>query len=815
MKFTLSWLNQFISTEGQTSAQLADKLTMLGLEVDSVEELFVELEQITTARITEVSKHPDADKLTVCAVDTGDEIVQVVCGAPNTRVGMLTAIAKPGVRLPDGTKIKKAKVRGVVSSGMLCSAKELGLNNDHSGILDLNDQLACGVPLAEALGLRDTVIEVDLTPNRPDCASVRGIAREVGSFTDGALGPLVANVTPLTGKDIGYEVVIEAPDLCPRYTARKLTRVTIGPSPLWMQQRLTAVGMRPINNIVDITNYVMLESGQPLHAFDFTTLKGGKIIVRRPTANETTLTTLDGSQRQLDSEMLLICDAERPIAVAGVMGGLETEITGQTTTILLESACFNPLSIRRTARKLGIPSEASYRFERGVDPNLADSALERAVELMVEYAGAQADVDGIDVYPGKKEPLQLQLRIDKVCTLLGLTLGPDEVARFLRSIEFVVTPLNEKVLNVLVPSFRVDIEREIDLIEEVARLVGYNEIPTSQPSIRMVYPQRDELRTLRQEAARILTAQGFFEAINYSFVADNHLNLCGLAEDDPRRRVTRLLNPLSEEQAIMRSMLLPGMLENIRRNINFQQPDIRLFEIGKVFLQAATDSLPEERLQLCAVISGHRYPEAEPLYYSEQEADFFDIKGAVANLLGVLRVTGTDNVPLFQHDPAATPPYCDPTCTALVMNGDTKVGTLGAVHPATLKGFGIKQQVYYFEIDLQHLNAMDRKVKKFTTLPKYPSVKRDISLVVPDSVPAGELLQAIQRQQQKYLESADIFDVYRGKPIQAGYKSVALAVTYRSTTATLDDQSVDKVHEKIVNSLMEDFKARYRQGSEE
>ena len=815
MKFTLSWLNQFISTEGFTSAQLADNLTMLGLEVDSVEELFVELEQITTARIKEVNKHPDADKLTVCSVDTGTEIVQVVCGAPNVRAGMLTAIAKPGISLPDGTKIKKAKVRGVASSGMLCSGRELGLSNDHNGILDLNDQLATGISLAEALALRDTVIEVDLTPNRPDCASVRGIAREVSSFTGGTLRPLVTKVTPLTGQNLDYEVIIQAPDLCPRYTARKLTNITISPSPLWMQQRLTAVGMRPINNIVDITNYVMLESGQPLHAFDFTTLKGQKIVVRRPAANESTITTLDGNQRQLDKEMLLICDAERPIAVAGIMGGAETEITNTTTTILLESACFNPLSIRRTARKLGIPSEASYRFERGVDPNLADKALERAVDLMVEYAGAKADRDGVDVYPGEKPPLELQIRIDRVCTLLGLTLSREEVTRYLESIEFAVTLINEKTLQVVVPSFRIDIEREIDLIEEVARLVGYNKIPTSQPSIRMDYPKRDELRVVRQEAAQILTAQGFFEAINYSFVAENHSDFCRLPQDDHRRRVVRLLNPLSEEQSVMRSMLLPAMLENIRHNINFQRPDIRLFEIGKVFQQLSPDTLPEERLQLCAVISGHRYPEAEPLHYSTQLADFFDIKGVAVNLLQVLRVAATEDIPLFQQIPTLVPPYCDPTCAAVIMNGDKIIGAVGTIHPETLKAFGIKQQVYFFEIDLQLLASLGTKAKKFKALPKYPSVKRDISLVVPDNIPAGELLRAIQTRHHKYLESADIFDVYRGKPIQAGYKSVALSVTYRSATTTLDDQSVDNVHEKIVNSLMADFNARYREGSEE
>ena len=814
MKFTLSWLNQFISTEGYTAAQISDSLTMLGLEMDSVEELFVDLAPIVVARVTEVSKHPDADKLTVCSVDNGEEVVQVVCGAPNVRAGMWTAIAKPGVKLPDGTKIKKSKVRGVVSAGMLCSARELGLNNDHSGILDLEEQPAAGLPLIDALGLRDTVIEVDLTPNRPDCASVRGIAREVSSFVGGVVKPLVDRITPLTGREVGYEVVIRDPELCPRYTARKLSNVVIGPSPMWMQQQLTAVGMRPINNIVDITNYVMLESGQPLHAFDFTTLKGGKIIVRRPENGETSIATLDGSQRQLDPDMLLICDAERPIAVAGVMGGLETEIADSTTTILIESACFNPVSIRRTARKLGIPSEASYRFERGVDPNLADSALERAVNLMALYAGATADPDGVDVYPGNKTAVKLQLRIGKVCSLLGMTLSRDQVAGFLESIEFHVVAIDEATLEVTVPSFRVDIEREIDLIEEVARLVGYNEIPTSLPTLRMDYPKRDELRELRQEAARILLAQGFFEAINYSFVAESHLNLCRLSADDSRRRVTRLLNPLSEEQGVMRSMLLPGLLENVRRNINFQRPDVRLFETGKTFLQEQEGALPEEQMYLCAVLTGLRFPEGESLYYSGLESDFLDVKGVAVNLLQTLRRTAVSGESLFQVKPELVQPYCDPACSVVIMTDDTVVGSLGAVHPETLKGFGVKQPVYFVEINLHKLLTLDKKAKQFVALPKYPSVKRDISLVVPDAVPAGNLLQAVRSQSHKHLESVEIFDVYRGKPIREGCKSVALSLTYRSATSTLDDQSVDKVHEKIVKSLMADFNARYREGSE-
>lgn len=813
MKFTRSWLNQFTSTQGLPSSEIADKLTMLGLEVDSIEELFEELEQITTARITDIHKHPDADKLTICTVDTGDQSIQVVCGAPNVRVGMLTALAQPGTKLPDGTKIKKAKVRGVVSFGMLCSAQELQINNDHSGILDLDETIATGIPLTEALGIRDTVIEVDLTPNRPDCASVRGIAREVCGFTGNRLLPLTNNVTRLTGENINYSVIIQNPELCPRYTARKLSHVTIGPSPVWMQQRLAAVGMRPINNIVDITNYVMLESGQPLHAFDFDTLIAGKIIVRKPKEHERELITLDGNVRQLESDMLLICDDSRPIAVAGVMGGLETEITEKTTTILLESACFDPVSIRRTARKLGIPSEASYRFERGVDPNLAISALERAVNLIVEITGAYAETDGIDVYPGEKPPLQLILRTERVNSSLGLALTSDEIAQYLQRIEFTVTSIHENVLHVTVPSFRIDIEREIDLIEEVARLVGYDNIPTTLPSIRMDYPQRDELRSLRQEVVQILTAQGFFEAINYSFVAENHLEHCRLADSDPRRKVTRLLNPLSEEQAIMRSMLLPGVLENVKRNINFQQQDIRLFEVGKVFLQPNQGSLPDEHVQLCVVVSGHRYPDAAPLYYANLQADFFVIKGVAVNLFKVL---GLDDASLIVPQPFSVQPYCDPVCSAAVMINDNEmIGSLGAVHPETLRRFGIKQQVYYFEVDLQRLLTLDRKVKRFTSLPKFPAVKRDISLTVPDSIPAHDLLKSIQIDKQKYLESADIFDVYRGKPIPTGCKSVALTLTYRSTVATLDDQTVDNIHKKIVNSLMANFNAHYREGSDE
>ncbi|RUM48118.1 MAG: phenylalanine--tRNA ligase subunit beta, partial [Desulfocapsa sp.] len=455
MKFTLSWLKNYVSLDGLTADQLADRLTMLGLEVDAVRKLYEGLEGIVTAKVLSVAPHPNADRLSLCEVEVGDEVIPIVCGAPNVRAGLVTAIARPGVCLPDGHKIKKAKVRGQVSMGMLCSWRELGISEDHSGIMELDSGLDSGLSLAEVLDLDDTMVEVDLTPNRSDCASVIGIAREVAGFTRQKITPPVTEIPELDGSGLDFSVTIEEPELCPRYTARKLTGVVIQPSPWWLQRQLMAVGMRPINNIVDITNFVMLEYGQPLHAFDFQKLGGQSIIVRRPEENEKTFTTLDTVERPLTPDMLMICDAERPVAVAGVMGGLDSEVTDTTTEILLESACFDPVSIRRTARKLNLPSEASYRFERGVDPNGVDYAMERAVRLMCELADAEVVAGGVDEYPGKKELLQLDCRVQRVNEFLGIALSAEETADYLRSIEFEVVDRGAGVLGVTVPSFRV------------------------------------------------------------------------------------------------------------------------------------------------------------------------------------------------------------------------------------------------------------------------------------------------------------------------------------------------------------------------
>jgi phenylalanyl-tRNA synthetase beta chain len=816
MKLTLKWLNEYVPLDGLASDKIADGLTMLGLEVDAVVDMSKGLAGIKIVRIAGVRKHPDADRLTLCDVDTGEEIVQVVCGAPNAREGLVTAFVPPGVQLPNGLKIKKAKVRGQESHGMLSSGKELGISEEHSGILEIDGDVKIGGELIDELGLDDTMVEIDLTPNRPDCASVIGIAREVGGFFGKKLTTPISrdNVPKFDGSNSDVTVEVLEPELCPRYTARRLTGATVKPSPKWMQQRLLAVGMRPINNIVDITNYVMLETGQPLHAFDYNKISGGKIIVRCPSADEKTFLTLDGSERTLDPSMLMICDADRPVAVAGVMGGFDSEVSSETSEILLESACFNPISIRKTARKLSIPSEASYRFERGVDPIGAGIAMERAVQLLVEHAGAVVEEGGVDVYPGEKQELVLSLRVQKVCDLLGIDISADEISTYLKSIDFDVHPEAEGVLMVNVPSFRVDIEREVDLVEEIARLVGYNEIPTTMPRLTMDYPQRDRLRTMRNQMAGIMISRGFSEAINYSFTTENHMDLLGISADDERRKFTKLLNPLTEDQSVMRTMLLPGLLDNIRHNINHQKLDVSFFEIGKVFIQQAENVQPHEPTMFCAVMSGQRYPGSIPLYFSDNQADVYDLKGVAQTLFDTLALTGNDGDISFRINEDDHQPYCDSSFNMQIMDGSLQIGTLGKVNVKALKGFGIKQDVYYLEMDLLALSEMKTVDKAFKQLPRYPSVKRDIALLVPEYVAAGELLQTVRDLNVNNVENVELFDIYKGKPIDKGMKSVALSVTYRSSEQTLDDETVDIFHDKIVNTLMTRFDGRYREGEE-
>jgi len=709
--------------------------------------------------------------------------------------------------LPGGFVIKPAKIRGEESFGMLCSAKELGITEEQTGIMELAADLQPGQPISQALGLVDTMIEVDLTPNRPDCASVLGIAREVGGIVGKRINPPVVNPPELTGENLPFSVEVESADDCPRYAARLVKNVKIGPSPWWLQQRLLAVGMRPISNIVDITNFVMLEYGQPLHAFDFKKLSGGKIVVRRARSGEI-LSTLDGTEHQLDTEMLMICDAERPVAVAGIMGGANSEVDAQTTDILLESACFAAIVIRRTGGRLNMSTEASYRFERGVDPQGVPKAMERAVQLITALAGGELVAGGVDFKDGVVAPAPITLRGKRTRSLLGMDLPLDRIGAALSSIEIDVEKIDEDTLRVTPPSFRVDLEREIDLIEEVARIVGYNLLPTTLPMVPMTFSEQDGLRELRKKVAEILTALGFYEAINYSFVAPQHHDLLGLAADDARRQSVHLLNPLAEDQSVLRTTLLPGLLENLRRNINHQSHDVRLFEVGKVFHPQGSGQ-PEEPFRLAAVVSGRRNPGAPVLHVGETQTDIFDVKGVVFQILDRLRLDQavTCQVAVAGQEPS----FAEPGTVLAVMGEEKILGWCGAFNQKTLKGFGVKQQAFFVDLDLAALTGFSSQAKTFAPLPKFPFVKWDMALIVPEGVAAGEMLSAIHGCEEKLIEKAEIFDIFQGKNIAAGKKSIAITITYRAIDRTLDDETVGKIHQKIIEMMISRFNGQLRE----
>ncbi len=804
MKFTVNWLKEYIDFD-LSNAELADRLTMAGLEVDSVEPLGGGLDGIRVVQIRKVVPHPDADRLSLCDVDDGEGIRRVVCGAPNAREGMLTALAVPGTEMPGGFKIKPAKIRGEASDGMLCSASELGISEDKGGIMDLPPEVSPGQPLVEALSLEDTMIEVDLTPNRPDCASVIGTAREVGGFAGTRLRhPVSDDLPPLTGEGVPFSVDVEDFDACPRYAARMVKGVKIGPSPWWLQRLLMAVGLRPINNVVDITNFVMLEYGQPLHAFDFDKLAGGKIIVRKAADGEKTQ-TLDGTERELDSEMLLICDAERPVAVAGVMGGGNSEVSDTTTDILLESACFNPISIRRTSRQLNLATDSSYRFERGVDPQGSVRALERAIQLIVDLAGGKALPGGVDHKDGLKDIAPLTLRVQKCNDLLGVDLTAEQIADYLGSIEIPSKTTEENVLEVTPPPFRVDLEREVDMFEEVARLVGYNEIPVSLPQVPLSFADQEPARELRKQAAAIMTAQGYYEAINYSFVSERHFDMLGLAEDHRARKTVPLVNPLAEDQSVMRTMLLPGILENVRRNINHQSPDVRMFETGKVFLPTGGEQ-PEEEMRLVAVLSGNRWPGSPVIHFGSEHVDLYDIKACAQNLLSGLRRYDVEMV-----EGVDPPEYVEPGSYMVLDTGDLMVGELGLLSGKCLREFGIKVPVYFLDLSLTHIENIAPTPKAFKSLSRFPSVRWDLALLVKEDVPAGEMAAAIMGCGDEIVEKAEVVDVFRGDSIEAGYKSVAIAVTYRDIEKTLEDEAVQKVHQKIIDIIGNRFGGKLRE----
>ncbi|MBA3015700.1 MAG: phenylalanine--tRNA ligase subunit beta [Proteobacteria bacterium] len=798
MKFTVNWLKQYVDFSF-TPTELAHRLTMLGLEVDAVEALYQNIDQIKVARVLSVAKHPNADKLTLCEVIVGDDRKKIVCGAPNVKAGMLVPVALPGCTMPAGFVIKTSKLRGEVSEGMLCSGTELGIAIDSAGLMELSEECRCGDRLVDALGLLDTMIEVDITPNRADCTSLIGIAREVAGVTGAQLKMPVSSAFPLATNHEAFAVEVSAPEACPRYAARLLKNVTVGPSPWWLKRLLMAVGLRPINNVVDITNFVMLEYGQPLHAFDFSLVHGQKIIVRNAVEGER-MTTLDGVDRSLDADMLLICDGQRPVAIAGVMGGQNSEVSAQTTEILLESACFDAVGIRRTSRALALSTDASYRFERGVDPRGTINALERAAQLIVELCEAELVPGGIDCAANSFVPKQIILRTSRTCAQLGISVDQSEISSLLARIGIESTVAGPDTLQVIAPSFRVDIEREIDLIEEIARLKGYNEIPSTMPVVPMSMSVQDPARSIRQRLATVMVALGAYEAVNYSFTSERYGDLLGLRADDPLRNQVKLINPLADDQGVMRTMLLPGLMENLKHNLNRQNSDIGLFEIGKVFWPVSGQEQPHEGLRLTAVFSGRPGVDSPVLHYGSRLFDVYDLKGIVEIIMNQL---GLSKVQCVAFN---TPPiYVDQAVSLAIVVGDLQVGILGQLKRSTLKSFGIKQDVFFFDIDLDLIFDLEPARPLFKPLSKFPSVSWDLACVVREDVGAGKIAASIMDNNFPLVRRVEIFDVYRGKPIAEGMKSVALSITYHSEEQTLDDGAVGKVH----NAIMEFIRTRF------
>lgn len=801
MKVSLSWLREYVDVTMAPEA-VAEALTMAGLEVDAVEDRFAFLGSVRVARIKAISPHPKADRLKCCTVDTGEGTVSVVCGAPNAAEGMLTAYAMPGTLLPNGAEIQAGVIRGERSEGMLCSEWELGLGPDAGGIMALDPGLGVGTPLNVALALSDPVFEIDLTPNRSDCLSVIGIAREVAALTGAHLRyPEIRLPEAGDSDDARPRVDIEAPDLCTRYAAGLVVDVAIGPSPFWLQDRLLSVGLKPISNVVDVTNFVMLETGQPLHAFDFDHLAEHRIVVRTAAEGEA-FTTLDGKDRILAGDMLMICDGEKPVAVGGVMGGLNSEIEDRTTRVLIESACFNPASVRRTAKRLGLATDASHRFERGVDPEGTVTAMNRAAQLICAVAGGRLVEGFIDNHPRPHVRPRIRMRTEDINRRLGIQLDAETMARLLRAIEFAVEPVDEDAHDVVPPPFRVDVGRWEDLSEEIARLYGYNRIETTLPRVpaagRALHPKR----ALREQVRQRMIGLGFSEAINYSFIHRNAADRLRLPEDDAGRNTVGLLNPLSEEQAVMRTSLIPGLLDTLQRNLSVQNRDLRLFEIGQVFFSTGdVDALPVEGERVAVVVTGAREPKG---WLGKSEPfDFYDIKGVAEALFDAIGLPGAT----FSQMPGARCHVTATGATARVAVGDTEIGTVGLLDPRVRDGFGLRQDVFLFEFDTEPMDRLRDNEITAWPIPKYPAVNRDITMILDDTIEAQRVVDALTASAEPLMEEAYLFDVYAGEPIAEGKKSISLRIVYRSTTQTLEDDAVNALHRKLTDRLLTTFKA--------
>jgi phenylalanyl-tRNA synthetase beta chain len=804
MKVSLKWLRDYVDIK-LVPEELAERLTMAGLEVKDIQAIGGTWENVVIGEVVALNPHPNADRLKLATVDLGTEQATTVCGAPNIELGQRVTFAHIGARLIDPhteetVELKPAKIRGVSSEGMVCSEKELGISDSHEGILVLPPEAPIGAPLGAYLG--DVIFDMDVTPNRPDCLSVIGIAREIAALTGGPLHlPKIDYKETEEAIDSFASVDIAEPDLCPRYCASLISGIKIAPSPGWLQQRLNSCGMRPINNVVDVTNYVMLEYGQPLHAFDYHKLKGRQIIVRRG-GNGENITSLDGTKRALNPYILLIADKEEAVAVAGIMGGLDSEVTDRTDTILLESANFNQAAIRRGCSHLQLQSEASIRFDKGLNSELPLLPLKRATQLLLELAGGKAAKGIIDVYPGKPEPELISLTTQEVKRLSGLQVNIDEILKILKALGFEYQEGNSgSQISVSVPYWRSDVKCSADLVEEVVRIIGYEKIPitrlgSSLPQQKSKLSPSARQSNLKEKLRSVLTGFGFQEILTYSLVS-----LEKLQKLSPKLELKipplKVANPMTREQEYLRTSLRAGLLATLSHNQKFEQSGIRLFEIGKVFLSRGKD-LPEERDMLCAVLGG---PSAELSWQANKEPlDFFDAKGVVESLLNQLRLRTTfdigDDEILF------------PGGGADIIVEDGKVGIVGDVHPRVAQAFELSNTICLIEIDLEKLLTHITGTKEYQPIPRFPSVTRDIALVVDEQVSYRRAEETIQSF--PLVTEVTLFDLYRGKQIAEGKKSFAIRIIYQSPKHTLTDEEVDRTQEQMLSRLRQELGATLR-----
>lgn len=805
MRVSYAWLQEFVEID-RAPEELADTLTMGGLEVGALDDWRGRATNVRVARITAIRPHSKADRLRVCTVDSGAQLHTVVCGADNIALGQVAPLALPGARLPNGMTIEETEIRGEPSEGMLCSSVELDLGRDAEGILILPEQTQIGQSFIDLLELDDVIFEIDLTPNRADCLSILGVAREVAALCQAPFHEPQVRLTD-DGAPISSltSIAIDAPDLCPRYAARIIQDVRIGPSPVWMQVRLHKLGLRPINNIVDATNYVLMERGQPLHAFDLDRLAEQRIVVRRAVAGER-FTTLDGVERRMSGEMLMIADGARNVAVAGVMGGQNSEVSDETRNVLIESAYFTPTSVRRTSKQLGLRTEASHRFERGIDPNVVVKACDRSAQLMADLAGGRIAAGVADVYPSPIMPRPIKLRVARINHVLGTNLRKPAVRRALKALQFDYREEPKRQFTVSAPTYRPDLTREIDLIEEVARLHGFNNIPTSLPLSPLAEHSPPTHRPLECRLREVLVACGLAEAISYSFINPLWIEHLGLDRNAPRGRPVPLSNPLSGEQSVLRTMLLPGLLDSLQRNISRQQTSSKLFEYGTVFIAAAqnqkqSEAQPAEERHLALAICGAR----QALSWTSQRemVNFFDIKGIVEQMASAFQVSSLALEPTEET-------FLHPQRALAIRCGGTAIGVLGEMHPDVLDRFDLPVGVFVLELQIKPFFAASTPVPTFTEAPRYPASQRDLAILVGESLPAAEVEAAIRKIAPVWLREITLFDSYRGKSIPAGKKSLAYSLTFQTSERTLTDAEVNEQFEAILASLSKQFQATLR-----